>query len=249
MSSTEPASAAPVRMPELDVRLDGFTADEQTTDAFFHKVEVIEHELVPLAEHHTADGAHSFYVLHDRTATWGHPGVPQLAALHIQRDMQARTFRFEHAALPLAAMAQSWLIHRGCPAEAIGLAAGMGPDPADEATRTLERRLAGDGDHYALGHSYTRDDPDDMVVLVALRALDERAPSPFRVVVEEVDTDAWTYTLREGGFATAEEALDWCDDRLTGEAGPLPPVRPAASSTRPAAVPKSAIPRPPGRAR
>ncbi|MCC2275544.1 hypothetical protein LKL35_08925 [Streptomyces sp. ET3-23] len=248
MSPTEPAHA-PGRMPELDVRLDDFTADETTADAFFHKVEVIEHELVPLAEHHTADGAHSYYVLHDPTATWDHPGVAQYAALHIHRDMQARTFRFEHAVLPLPAMAQSWLIHRGCPGDAIGIAAGMGPAPADEVTRALERRLAGDGDHYALGYSYTRDDPDDMVILVALRALDERAPSPFRVVVEELDTEAWTYTLREGGFATVGEALGWCDDRLSGEAGPLPPVRPAASSTRPAVVPKSAISRPPGRSR
>ncbi|MEV5506586.1 hypothetical protein [Streptomyces orinoci] len=236
-------------MPELDVRLDGFTADEKTTDAFFHTVGWIEDELVPLAEHHTADAAHSFYVLHDPTATLDHPGVSQYAALHIHRDMQARTFRFEHAVLPLPAMAQSWLIHRGCPPDAIGLVAGMGPAPADEATRALERRLAGDGDHYALGYSYTSDDPDDMVVLAALRALDECAPSPFRVVVEEVDTDAWTYTLREGGFATAGQALQWCEDRLSGTAGPLPPVKPAASSARPAAVPMSGISRPPGRSR
>jgi hypothetical protein len=236
-------------MPELDVRLDGFTADEETSDAFFHKVGWIEHELVPLAEHHTADGAHSFYVLHDPTATWDHPGLSQYAALHIHRDMQARTFQFEHAVLPLPAMAQSWLIHRGCPADSIALAAGMRPAPADEVTRALERRLAGDGDHYALGYSYTSDDPDDMVILFALRALDERAASPFRIVVEELDTDAWTYTLREGGFATAADALQWCDDRLSGEAGPLPPVRPVASSTRSAAVPKSAISRPPRRAR
>ncbi|MBB4717208.1 hypothetical protein BJ965_007090 [Streptomyces luteogriseus] len=38
----------------------------------------------------------------------------------------------------------------------------------------------------------------------------------------------WTLTLREGGF-TVDEARQWCDDRLTGEAGPLPPVRPAAA--------------------
>ncbi|GAA3500765.1 hypothetical protein GCM10019016_078720 [Streptomyces prasinosporus] len=100
-----------------------------------------------------------------------------------------------------------------------------------------------------MGYSYTCDDPDDMVTVVALRALDERAPSPFRVVVEEVDTHAWTHTLREGGFDTVGEALQWCDDRLTGEAGPLPPVRPAAAASRPAGVPKAPVPRPPGRSR
>ncbi|MEU2778009.1 hypothetical protein ABZ646_35265, partial [Streptomyces sp. NPDC007162] len=93
------------------------------------------------------------------------------------------------------------------------------------------------------------DDPDDMVVVVALRALDERAPSPFRVVVEEVDTETWTHTLREGGFDTVGEALQWCEDRLMGEAGPLPPVRPTAAASRPAGVAKAPAPRPPGRSR
>ncbi|MFE0187986.1 hypothetical protein [Streptomyces sp. NPDC058989] len=146
-------------------------------------------------------------------------------------------------------MAQSWLIHRGCPPQSIGLNPELGPPPADEATQALERRLMGDGDHYALGYSYTRDDPDDLVVVVALRALSERTLSPFRVVVEEVDTDAWTRTLREGGFATVEEALQWCDDRLSGKAGPLPPVAPAASFIRPASMPKTSASRPPGRSR
>jgi hypothetical protein len=125
----------------------------------------------------------------------------------------------------------------------------LGPPPADEATRALERRLAGDGDLYAMGYSYTSDHPDDMVVVVALRVLDERTPSPFRVVVEEVDTDTWTHTLREGGFDTVDEALQWCDDRLTSEAGPLPPVRPAAAASHPAGVGKAPAPRPPGRSR
>ncbi|MFJ1730175.1 hypothetical protein [Streptomyces sp. NPDC088254] len=184
----------------------------------------------------------------DRTTTWGHPGMPQVLAVHLQRDREKRTFSFEHAPLPLPAMAQSWLIHRGCPSDAIALAP-LGPPPADEATRALELRLAGDGDHYAMGYSYTSDDPDDMVIVVALRALDERAPSPFRVVVEEVDTETWTHTLREGGFDTLGEALQWCDDRLAGEAGPLPPVRPAAAVSRPAGLPKVPAPRPPGRSR
>ncbi|MER6500169.1 hypothetical protein ABT218_12440 [Streptomyces sp. NPDC001455] len=246
-----PAEPAPTRksLPEVDFELAEFDADEKVSLEFFSQVEVSSDMLVPLAEHHTASGVHSYYVLFDRTATYGHPGMPQYVAVHLQRDQDKRTFDFERALLPLPAMAQSWLIHRGCPPDAIGLNPELGPPPADEATSALERRLAGDGDHYAMGYSYTRDDPDDMVTLVALRALDEQAPSPFRVVVEEVDTDAWTHTLREGGFATVEDALKWCDDRLTGEAGPLPPVSLAAASTRPAALPKASAPRPPGRSR
>ncbi|WP_374226941.1 hypothetical protein [Streptomyces sp. JJ38] len=100
-----------------------------------------------------------------------------------------------------------------------------------------------------MAYSYTRDDPDDMVTVVALRSLDERTPSPFRVVAKEVDTDAWTHTLREGGFATAEKALQRCENRLGGTAGPLPPFRPAAPQIRSAHPPRTSVPRPPGRSR
>jgi hypothetical protein len=85
----------------------------------------------------------------------------------------------------------------------------------------------GDGDTYALGWSYTRDDPEDHVTLVVLRARDERAPSPFRVLVQEVDFQSWTHTLREGGFDTVDDAMEWAKDRLSGVARPLPPVRTA----------------------
>ncbi|WP_446038046.1 hypothetical protein [Streptomyces sp. SID1121] len=248
MSPTEPR---PAQKPiaGVDFELDELDADEKVFLDFYRQVAVRDDMLLPLAEHHTADGVNSYYVLFDRTATWGRPGMPPYVAVHLQRNQETRTFGFEHDLLPLPAMAQSWLIHRNCPPDAISLNDELGPPPADEATRALERRLAGDGDHYGMGYSYTRDDPDDMVTVVALHALDERAPSPFRVVVEEVDTDTWTHTLREGGFATAGEALQWCEDRLTGTAGPLPPVRPAVSLTRPAAFPKGPALPPPGRSR
>jgi hypothetical protein len=250
MPSTEP-TPPPARdqRPELDFRLDGLDADAQTTEAFFRQLGVIDDMLVPLAEHHSADGVHSFYVLYDSSATYDHPGRPPYVALHLQRNREKRTFRFEQAPLPLPAMAQSWLIHRGCPPDAIALNTELGTAPADEATRALERRLMTDGDHYALGYSYTRDDPDDMVTVVVLRALDERAASAFRVIVEEIDSETWTHTLREGGFTTAEEALKWCEDRLSGAERTLPPVRSAASSTRPVSAPKAAVLRPPGRSR
>ncbi|MFF3976568.1 hypothetical protein [Streptomyces sp. NPDC001828] len=244
-----PTAPEPVRkaIPEVDFDLDDLDADEEKYLDFYRKVGVHEDMLVPLAEHH--NGPHSYYVLFDRTATWGHPGMPQVLAVLLQRDDEKHTFSFEHAALPLPAMAQSWLIHRGCPRDAIALDPALGSPPADEATRALERRLADDGDHYAMGYSYTGDDPDDMVVVVALRAMDERVPSPFRVVVEETDAASWTHTLREGGFDTVGEALQWCNDRLAGEAGPLPPVRPATAASRPAGVAKAPAPRTAGRAR
>ena len=237
--------------PELDLRLDNFeAADERTEVAFSHAIGTEQDMLTALAEHHTPDGSQSYYLLHNGAVTWGIPGEPQLVALHLQREMERRTFRFEHAQLPLPAMAQSWLIHRGCPPDAIGLMPGMGTAPADETTRALEQRLMGDGDHFVLLHSYTRDDPDDVTTVVVLRALDERSPAPFRVLHEEADTDAGTHTLREGGFATVAEAVQWCDNRLGGEAEPLPPVRPTARSTGPSGTaPAPPAQRPPGRNR
>lgn len=237
-------------LPELDLSLADFAAaDPRIEAAFLHAIELNEDMFVPLAEHHSPSGADSFYVLHDGSATWGIPGAPQIVALHLTRDLAKQVFRFEHATLPLPSMAQSWLIHRGCPPDAIDLTPDLGPVPADETTRALERRLMGDGDRFACGYSYTRDDPDDAVVLVALRALDDSALSPFRVLVEEVDSQSWTRTLREGGFATVDEAREWCEDRLDGTAGPLPPVRPAAASARPAALPKAPAAYPQGRSR
>ncbi|MEU2774513.1 hypothetical protein ABZ646_16625, partial [Streptomyces sp. NPDC007162] len=174
-----PAEPAPFRkpIPQVDFDLDDLDADEEKCLDFYRTVGVREDTLVPMAEHH--DGPHSYYVLFDRTATW-YPGMPQVLAVYLQRDHEKKAFAFEQAALPLPAMAQSWLIHRGCPPDAIGLDPELsGPPSADEATRALERRLAGDGDHYAMGYSYTSDDPDDMVVVVALRALDER-PRRYR---------------------------------------------------------------------
>ncbi|GAA4782068.1 hypothetical protein GCM10023220_00710 [Streptomyces ziwulingensis] len=231
----------------VDFKLDDLDADEERYLDFYRKVAVREDMLVPLAEHH--DNPNSYYVLFDRSATWGHPGMAKVLAVHLQRDYEKKTFSFEQAPLPLPAMAQSWLIHRGCPHDALSLDPELGPPPADEATRALERRLVGDGDRYAMGYSYTSDDLDDMVIIVVLRARDEQALSRFRVVVEEVDTERWTHTLREGGFDTVGEALRWCDDRLTGEAGPLPPVRPEATASRCAGVVKAPASRPPGRSR
>ncbi|MFE9686785.1 hypothetical protein [Streptomyces sp. NPDC006285] len=233
----------------LDFRVDKLDSDEQVSRAFFGAVSVNDNYLDPLAQHHSADDAQSFYVLHDGTATWGHPGEPQFIALHLQRDVQNRTFRFEQKVLPLPSMAQSWLIYRGCPREAIALDPGRGTKPADEVTQALQERLMSDGDHYALGWSYTEDDPNDHVTLAVLRDLDEHTPSPFRVLVEEVDFDTWTHTLREGGFDTVNEALAWSRDRLGGTAGPLPPVRPKPAHSRSAAVPKTAVSRPPGHSR
>ncbi|MEU6814048.1 hypothetical protein [Streptomyces sp. NPDC046860] len=222
--------------------LKDFRADEEVARQLYRAVGT---EAESLAEHHTADGVHSYYVLLDRTATWGIPGEPQLIAVHLQRDWEQRTFIPAYSVLPLPQLAQSWLIRRGCPPDALQLDAGS-PQPADWATRDLASRLVRDGTRYVMRESYT-DDHNDVVVVV-LEDPDAQARAPFRVVVEEFDVDAMTFTLREGAFAEFADASVWCWERIVGEAGPLPPVRPAAAPRTAAPPTAPAVSRAPGRA-
>ncbi|MEU8784856.1 hypothetical protein [Streptomyces sp. NPDC048637] len=222
---------------EPDFRLDGYEAvNQNVADQFWQHIRIEQDMLTLLAEHHTEDSEHSFFVMHDRAATWGIPGEPQLVALHLKRDTAAHTFRFTHQMLPLPSMAQSWLIARGCPEDKILLADGMGTNPANQATRALENRLRRDGDHFALLHSYTHD-TGPIEITVLLRALDEKAPQPFRVLLQEVDTDAWTHTLREGGFPSFEAATQWWESNWRGEQIPLPTASPATRHTTTAGNP------------
>ncbi|MFG3282084.1 hypothetical protein [Streptomyces sp. NPDC048111] len=221
-----------------DFRLDGYEAvNDRVAERFWQHIEIEEMDLVVLAEHHTDDQRHSYYVLHNGAVTWGIPGEPQLVALHLQRDVEAATFRFQHEQLPLVAMAQSWLIARGCPKEAIALRPGIGADPADEATKALEARLTSDGDHFALVTSYTSDDPDRTQITVLLAAIDENAPQRFRVLLEDVDTENWTRTLREGSFSTYEEATAWWQAHWSSDGVPLPTAQTAARPSAPSAMP------------
>ncbi|WP_043267109.1 hypothetical protein [Streptomyces sp. CT34] len=227
-----------------DFSLDGFEAVNDLVAArFWQHIDIDSTELTALAEHHTDDQRHSYYVLHNGAVTWGIPGEPQLVALHLQRDVDARTFRFQHEELPLPAMAQSWLIARGCPKESIGLREGMGTSPADEATKALEDRLTSDGDYFALVTSYTDDSPDRRQITVLLAAIDEEAPFRFRVLLEKVDADTWTHTLREGGFTTFQEAINWWEAHWSGEGVPLPTAPPATRHIAPSALP--GVPMPP----
>lgn len=227
-----------------DFRLDGYEAvNDRVTERFWQHIDIESTELTVLAEHHTDNQRHSYYVLRNGAVTWGIPGEPQLVALHLQRDVEERTFRFQHERLPLAAMAQSWLIARGCPKEAIGLRPDTGTDAADEATTALEDRLASDGNRFALVTSYTDDDPDREQTTVLLAAIDEKAPLRFRVLLEEVDTNTWTHTLREGRFATFQEATDWWEAHWSGDDVPLPTAPPATRHSAPAAMPGISAPR------
>ncbi|MFI0743314.1 hypothetical protein ACH4PU_35355 [Streptomyces sp. NPDC021100] len=227
-------------------RLGGYTSEGPDVEQRWEYVVLDEDEFTVLAEHHTDNDEQSFYVLHNDAVI---PGDPQIVALHLQRDPATRTFRFEDKDLPLPAMAQSWLIARGCPKEAIDLQDGTGTRPADAATRLLEERLMSDGDHFALLHSYTDDTADRPEIVVLLRALDEREPWPFRILLREADLDAGTHTLREGGFSTFKAATDWFRGHFAGVGAPLPTAPPPARHNPVAAAPARPAPAVPPRGR
>lgn len=231
----------PEHQPAL--RIDGFEpADDSVDNDFYDAIDANLDHLGRMAEHHTPDGRHSYHVMFDESVTWGIPGLPQLLALHIDRDLNAKTFTFEYASLPLPVMAQSWLISRGCPRDEIRLQKGMGTAPADKRTVALQERLMGDGDHFALLYSDTDDSLPAPVVVIVLRALDEKDPHPFRVLHEVADMDAFTHTLREGVFPTYEAAMDWIES-------PDAPLRPAPLTSRTALRPALVQPTLPGLAR
>ncbi|QMU67311.1 glycosyl hydrolase [Streptacidiphilus sp. P02-A3a] len=200
---------------EPDFRLDGLMPGDEESE--FAESMMWPGDLTLVAEHHTTpNGSHSFFVVHDRSMTWGVPGSPQLVAVKIARDLDARTFTVEsenHAALGFA---QNWLIERGCPPGPITRLSSDFVQPADDQTIRVEQQIRNSGDRYKVLDTLTSDGyPYETWTMVrdSLASQD-----PIRVFLEEADLAADSYTVREGAFPDEDAALQWLDDRDT----PLP---------------------------
>ncbi|MCC9707114.1 glycosyl hydrolase [Streptomyces sp. MNU76] len=224
-------------------RLDGLTpADESSAEAE-GDIELWDDLFSALAEHHTPDGKQSFFVIHDGSATWGIPGAPQLIALHVTRDLTARTFRIEQADHPTVPFAQLWLAGRGCPPDALQLPEDQHVEPADALTVRIEGQIRHSGARYEIKDHYTHDSvPYETWVMV--RDSDPSAADlPVRIFLEEADLDAFTYTLREGAFRDGTSASQWLFDRDTPLPEPSEHLISADRRTR-AALARSATGRP-----
>jgi hypothetical protein len=222
---------------EPDFRLDGLMPGDEASE--FAESMMWPGDLTLVAEHHTTpNGSHSFFVVHDRTMTWGEPGSPQLVAVKIARDLDARTFTIEsenHAALGFA---QNWLIERGCPPDPIARLSSEFVQPADDRTIRVEQQIRTSGDQYKVLDTLTSDGhPYETWTMVRDSAASH---APIRVFLEEADLVADVYTMREGAFPDEDAALEWLDDRDTPLPEP-PEYRgdPAALRTR-AALTRSA---------
>ncbi|MEU9939067.1 hypothetical protein [Streptomyces lavendulae] len=222
-----------------DFSIDGFEAADSSHLNHYEDLDIESFKV--LAEHHTYTDA--YFILLDEGATYGIPGSPQLRAAHVTRDLIARTFEIDSKELPLYAMAQSYLVARGCPSDALNPQEGV-HDPADDITRALEARVRGDGDHLALLTSYTADMLEPVQTAVMLRSLDPKVVPEFRILLETFDYDSNTHTLREGGFETYEAAVDWWEAWAEEEAPALPPLTPTARRGLAPAAPATGLPVP-----
>ncbi|WP_432112660.1 hypothetical protein [Streptomyces sp. S1] len=190
-----------------------------------------------LSEHHTPTD--SYVILYDESTPWWIPGSPELRAVHVSRDQENRTFTADSTDPPLYPMAESWLFACGCPPEAL-------PDldvrsAADEITRALEARVRRDSGRFAQVDRYVGDGFDQPETVVLLRSLDSKVHPEYRILLERHDQETGTHTLREGGFATREQAMAWWSAWEDEEAPPLPPI---GSTTQRFATP--AMPTAPG---
>ncbi|MFE6364120.1 hypothetical protein ACFVP3_29520 [Streptomyces sp. NPDC057806] len=225
--------------PAPDYRLDGFQAATAQIEDDFASVTLSDDLFVPFSEHHSADGRDSYLLLYDRSAIWDIPGAAEYLTLHITRDIEQRTFDFASERHPVVPLAQRWLIGRGCPQEAAEGSPHHGPRPADAVTARLEDLLrTNPGNRYEVLDHYT-DNPCSFDVGVEVRTLvydshPDSADAPYRLFLEETTKDMHTYTVRQGVFASAEEADTWVVERDSPL--PLAPASPGAFDRRAAAA-------------
>ncbi|MGW6901061.1 glycosyl hydrolase [Streptomyces sp. NPDC054919] len=200
---------------DLDFGLDDLSP---TDDASEEAMETLwASDLTVLSQHHTTpNGSHTFVLAHDRSATWGIPGEPQLVAIAVARDLRQSTFTFETSHHATASFAQNWLAERGCPLDRIALRGCDYIEPADDLTVQVEQQIQKSGTRYEVLDTYTSDyDPSESWT----RVHDSHATqAPVRLFHEKWDHDAGTYTVREGAFPDASAAQTWLDER----SGPLP---------------------------
>ncbi|MFD7730500.1 hypothetical protein ACFV6F_08960 [Kitasatospora phosalacinea] len=175
-----------------------------------------------MSEQHRADGDRdASYLVFYNTAHMHDdvPGLPAMVAVRVQRDHATGTFEMEYARHPLVAMGEAWLVQRGADPAAF---ARQGPiAPADRETERVEALLRGSGTRrFEIHDDYSFDTAPYDTWVIATDTLAADPARPVRVFHDRRQIDADTYTLREGHFASVEDARAWTDDLDS----PLPPA-------------------------
>ncbi|MET8623702.1 hypothetical protein ABZW30_08090 [Kitasatospora sp. NPDC004669] len=194
--------------------------------------------------------------------TWDIPGSPPYAGVHVQRNLAEGTYQADLTREAIAALAQRWLISRGADPDVISQPP-MDHMATDEATQGLERRLRESGDRFRVVNQYTHDEvlrpqdlngevppkavADDGLVyffktwIIAEDTRPEAGQHPVRLFFEDVDMKAHSYTLREGGFRSVDDAYGWTRDIDAGD-NPLPPVSTGPSARVTGALQRGTMP-------
>ncbi|MEU9074539.1 hypothetical protein AB0D22_07630 [Kitasatospora sp. NPDC048538] len=186
---------------------------------------------MPLSDQHAADLTSSYYVLFDTAHVWNDiPGQASVLAVHVERDLAAGAFEVDFTFQPLVAMAQRWLVERGAdPARFTDL---VPITAADRETERVEDLLRAAGpDRFTVHDQYTYDAEPYDIWVIATDTLAVESDRPVRVFHEQRQVDADTYTLREGHFATIDDAQAWTAD----PSSPLPQASPSPSARAAAA--------------
>lgn len=243
-------------MNSPDYRIDGFEpASDHVEDDFFSAA-MFDDTYLPLAAHHTADGRESYLLFYDRSAIWDVPGMAEYVGMHIERELEQRTFAFDVTRQPTVPLAQNWLITKGCPAKEIEPDADLGPRPADALTARLEERLRYNPEgRYTLldDHTHNPCSPGEgvEVSLLMYDAHPDAAEKPYRLFLEETAPSFETYIVREGAFPTAEDADEWLRNRDAplplapqppGDLGPRASAARSRTTTATAPAPSPTVP-------
>ncbi|TDC72619.1 hypothetical protein [Streptomyces hainanensis] len=231
-------------------RIGGLQPAEPIMLENLHMLELARDSFHLLAEHHTPDQRHSYSIIYDASASFGHPGDMRYLAIHVSRDSHHDLFRCGYSYEPTVPFAQRWLIERGCPANHTVLRrTSSSPSPADASTRALEERLRLSGSRYRVLGSYFHEPigPKDgtSIRVLAYDQHPDNAHQPYRIFLETVDTASDTYRVHEGAFTTIEDSNTWLMSWFDNPALPLPPPIPyQPSKPPPVAAPWGASPPP-----
>ncbi|MEY9956820.1 hypothetical protein [Streptacidiphilus sp. MAP5-52] len=154
------------------------------------------------------------FVLYEDHGGYFDTGLPAVAA-HLHRGENG-TFSLSATRMPAFALAAAWLVGRGADASTFTNASDHRGAPADARSAACTQRLLADPSRYQLSEWGT--EPHESWAL--LHDGDPAAADrPFLLLLETGSAERG-YVLREGSFATPQDAQQWLEAREV----PLPTV-------------------------
>jgi hypothetical protein len=204
------------------------------------EIELREADLGVVSE--CVSGSHTWVVLWHHFFEEAYPDQSHLLAVHVVRDDASRTFRYATCEIPILALAQQWLVGRGCPPGALKRNRHYSAE-ADASSQSIETRLTRSPHRYALADHGTVYDPDPPGSWAIIR---DKAPASsatqWQVLVESAGAEQGTYVLRERSFPTRKQAEHFVEQLPTVQ-WPLAADPPRTVAVAPPLNPRPGRPR------